>query len=555
MHPTALISIKAKSGRLLSKRGMTAEALPSSIPPARWLREVGRPWSRLGGLATLLTVLDILPAVGFAGGLALAVSAPSVVPALPWLGLALFSMVARGLLAQSAIVAGARAARAIKGQVRRDLAADLFEGRRSGASAFVAATDGVDALDGYFARFAPAKAAAAISPLIAIGVAALASPVAAGILLFTLIPFATGMALAGMAAADESRRQFEAMARLSGLFLDRVRALPAILAFQAEAATVRGVAHSSRELAQRTSRVLRIAFLSSGVLEFFSALSVALVAVYCGFNLLRLLPFPVPEQLDLGRAFFVLALSPEVYAPMRRLAAAYHDRQAAEAAAPALVAKSGRQARPAAKNDAAAPAICFQRVTIAYDGGAPILADFDLDVRPGQLVALVGCSGAGKSSLLHLLLGLAPLTAGEVLIGDERLSDCGDFAGRIAWASQAPVIVPGSLRDNIVLADRSAHSGRIAQVAALTGLSGPLLRPLDERGGGLSGGELRRLAMARALLKVAPVLLLDEPTANLDPAAERAMIALIRKAAVGRTTLVATHSPAVMAIADRVVML
>lgn len=554
-----MISIKAASSPLRSKRVMSVAVLSPPVRPARWLREVGRPWRRLNGLAALLTVLDIVPAAGFAAGLAMAVSTVSASPAAaaPWLVLAFGCLAARGWFGQLATTAGARAARAIKAEVRRRAAADLFAGRRVGAQARVAVVEGVDALDGYFTRFAPAKASAAISPLVAIAITALASPMAAGILLFTLLPFAAGMALAGMAAADESRRQFLAMTRLSGLFLDRVRALPAILVFEAEAAATREVAGASEALARRTSRVLRLAFLSSGVLEFFSALSVALVAVYCGFNLLRLLPFPAPEQLDLGRAFFVLALAPEVYAPMRRLAAAYHDRQAAEAAVPDLVAAAPEPLGGAARlaRGRRAPAVRFDQVTIAYGGGAPAVAAFDLEVRPGQLVALAGGSGAGKSSLLHLLLGLAPLTSGEVRVGGERLSACGDFAGSVAWASQSPVVVPGTLGDNIRLADRSATPTRIADAARRAGLTADLDRPLDERGGGLSGGERRRLALARALVKDAPLLLLDEPTANLDPQAEQAMVALIREAARGRTTLVATHSAAVMAMADRVVTL
>jgi ATP-binding cassette subfamily C protein CydD len=552
-----LILIKAWPWRLLSKPEMSADTLTPSFRPARWLRDAGRPWVRLNTLASALTVLDIVPAAGFAAGLAMAVStaSASLPTALPWLGLAVASLAVRGLLVQVAATAGARAARAVKARVRRDVAADLFEGRRSGSAAMSAAVEGVDALDGYFSRFAPARAAATLSPLIAIAIVAVVSPVAAAILLFTLISFAAGMALAGLAAAEESRRQFDAMARLSGLFLDRIRTLPAILAFQAEEATVREVGRSSGDLAQRTSRVLRIAFLSSGVLEFFSALSVALVAVYCGFNLLRLFPFPVPEQLDLGRAFFVLALAPEVYAPMRRLAAAYHDRQAAEAAAPVLAASKTPERRTPAKAGAGAPAIRFEQVSIAYGDGAPVVAGFNLDVRPGQIVALAGSSGVGKSSLLHLLLGLAPLTAGDVLVAGERLSACGDFAGRIAWASQAPVVTPGSLRDNIAMADRSASFARIQTAAARAGLSEDLERRIDERGGGLSGGERRRLALARAVLKDAPLLLLDEPTANLDEQAEQEMLALIREAARGRTTLIATHSAAVLSIADRVVTL
>lgn len=523
---------------------------------AAWLKQIGRPWRRLTLLTGVLTIADVAPAIGFAVGLALTISSLTVSPAAaaPWLALAVFSLIARGLIGQAAVSVGAKLGRAIKTDVRGRLLSDLLgRGRRSSAQ-MTALVEGVGAVDGYFSRFAPLRLAAGVSPLLIIAAAAIASPVSAGILLFTLFPFIVGMALAGTAAAGESRRQFQALERLSGLFIDRIRTLPAILAFDAVGRTTVQIAQASDELERRTARVMRIAFLSSGVLEFFSALSVALIAVYCGFNLLRLLPFPVPETLDLSRAFFVLALAPEVYAPLRRLAAAYHDRQAAEAAAPSLITPDPRPAQRTPIGDLA-PAIHFRDVAIAYESSAPVIDGFDLDITPGQIVALVGASGVGKSSLLHLLLGLAPLTRGEVEVGGARLSQCGDIAGRVAWASQHPMVTPGTLAENIVLADRTACPGRIALAARTAGLSGDLDRPIDERGGGLSGGERRRLGLARAILKRAPLLVLDEPTANLDPASERAMLDVIRQAARGRTTLIATHSPAVAALADRVVTL
>jgi ATP-binding cassette subfamily C protein CydD len=298
---------------------------------------------------------------------------------------------------------------------------------------------------------------------------------------------------------------------------------------------------------------MRIAFVSSGVLEFFSALAVALIAVYCGFNLLGLLPFPAPEKLDLARAFFVLALAPEVYQPLRRLAAAYHDRQAAEAAAPSLATADAAAPSPGALGDLP-PAIRFRQVAIAYDPAtAPAVSGFTLDVAPGEIVALLGASGAGKSSLLHLLLGMAPLSAGAVEVGGAPLGD--GFAGRIAWAGQSPVVVPGTLGDNIALADPAACPGRLAMAARTAGLTPDLERQIDERGGGLSGGERRRLGLARAILKRAPILLLDEPTANLDPVSEQAMLSVIHAAAQARSTLIATQSEAVAALADRVVRL
>lgn len=573
MRPHALIQIKARarlraqgSGMSMGDHALVHRSAPQAVATfdARaWLKTAGQAAEGRLRLASILTVADLAPAIGFAAGLALAIDALTrtatdpfaVWRAVAWIGLAAACVLLRGLLARRAALAGISAAETVKANVRRPVLSDLFTGRRPARTGAVAAAEGVEALDGHFARFVTLRTAAVVSPLAAIAAIAAASPVSALVLVFTLATFAAGMALAGMAAADESRRQFDALERLSGLFVDRVRSLPAILAFQAEDRVAAETAQASSELAARTGRVLKIAFLSSGILEFFSALSVALVAVYCGFNLLRLLPFPVPEQLDLARAFFVLALAPEVYAPMRRLAAAYHDRQSAEAAAPTLRATPDRPAVAASPLLTDAPGIRFHQTTVAYDDAAPVLDRLDLEIRPGQLVAITGASGAGKTTLLHLLLGLVPLTEGWIEVDGAPPPAEGGLAGLAAWAGQTPVIVPGTVGDNIRLAWPGATTRQVMRAAVTAGLKGDLDRRLDERGGGLSGGEQRRLGLARALLKPASILLLDEPTANLDPASEQAVLEVIRRAAVGRTTLIATHSTAVMALADRVVRL
>lgn len=472
--------------------------------------------------------------------------------------LAVAALLLRGALGYVASVSAIGTARDIKSTVRARFAAGLFSRQLSDAQAMTAAVEGIDTLDGYTARFMPVRHAAALSPLLLIIAAAFVSPFTAGILVFTLLPFVIGMILTGMAAAAESRRQFQAMERLSGLFVDRIRSLPAVLVFQAETQETRRIQRSAAELALRTSKVLKVAFLSSAILEFFSALAVALVAVYCGFNLLRLLPFPAPDALTLGQAFFLLALAPEVYHPMRRLAAAYHDRQAAEAAVPHLQdleRACPEPLSPAPAAPATPPAIQFDNVSISYRADVPVLGNFNLNAASGTITAIVGISGSGKSSLLHLLLGLSPLSAGQVRIGDLSVDGQTDFSPWIAYAGQAPMVIPGTLAENIAIALPGASPDQIAQAAHMAGLTSDLDRQIDERGGGLSGGERRRLGLARAFLKPAPVLLLDEPTAHLDCASEQALLPIIQKAAAGRTTLIATHSDAVAALADTVVQL
>ncbi len=287
----------------------------------------------------------------------------------------------------------------------------------------------------------------------------------------------------------------------------------------------------------------------------------ALVAVYCGFSLLGLLPFKAPETLDFRRAFFALALAPEFYAPLRRLAGAYHEKQLGEAAAARLRPLLERAAPPSSVKPhqwSDAPTVQLDRLCLRF--GDLTIGPVDAVAPPKAITALVGPTGSGKTSVLTAILGLTPPASGSVAVDGQLSVQAADRTDLAAWAGQAPAFLPGTLLDNLMAAGPQVTREAALAMASHVGLSAALARRsrgvdtvLDERGSGLSGGERRRLALARALLKPAALLLLDEPTADLDAAAEAEIIALIREAAQTRTVIVATHSALLASIADHVV--
>lgn len=486
--------------------------------------------------------------------------------AVVWSSLLIIAAALRSLAQGVGGVAGLRQGSAAASALRARIAPALMVGaiarqRLVGEDAELAIT-GIDRVEPYVARFLPLRRAAVLSPLL-IALAALpASWVASLILLATLIPFAIGMALAGGAARSASDAQLGALSRLGGLFVDRVRALPLILAYGAEERVTRHIGAAAQELAERTLGVLRVAFASSAILEFFSALAVALVAVYCGFSLLGLLPFEAPEPLDFGSAFFVLALAPEFYVGMRRLAAAYHDKQQGEAALAALAVVEGHLgiAVPDQLIWDGVPGLTLTNWTIRHADGAaigPVSAEW---LAPG-LHLITGPSGSGKTSLLRALIGQVPVETGDLRVGGEVAGPAA-LAPHCGWAGQRPLLLPGTLRANLLLDRWATEESEALALLDTLGLT-PLLAArgggidwlLDDRGSGLSGGERRRIGLARAILAPRAFLLLDEPTADLDAATAQAIVALLRRIAETRLLVVATHDPLLAAVADSEVLL
>ncbi|WP_326539064.1 thiol reductant ABC exporter subunit CydD [Pseudorhodoferax sp.] len=434
----------------------------------------------------------------------------------------------------------------------------------------------VDALGGYYAGYLPARAETLWVPPVLLVAVFLVDWVAGLVLLLTLPLLPVFMMLVGRGAEAAGRRQLLALARAGAHFADRLRGLDLIRVYGRGRAELEHVAEAADEVRDRSMRVLRIAFLSSAVLEFFASVSVALLAVYFGFAYLGMLPSPT-APFGLAAGLFCLLLAPEVYAPLRRLAAHYHDRANALSAVAEMERELGRlpdaaPARPmdtegdapastrppAPRTDPAAvarpadpvPAIRGQGLALRHPGAAsPAVSGLDFRVMSGRRVALVGPSGSGKSSLLEALAGWLPVAEGQLHLA----------AGRIAFAPQRPWLFRGTLAENIRLGDPDASAARVRAAADSAGvlafadrLPAGLDTEIGEHGLGLSGGEARRVGLARALLSDPAVLLLDEPTAFLDPGTERRLLDALALHAAGRTLVVATHSPAVVDWADDV---
>ncbi|MCG7600840.1 thiol reductant ABC exporter subunit CydD [Halomonas sp. McH1-25] len=483
----------------------------------------------------------------------------------------------RGALAWLKTEAGTRAAVRIRQTLRGELLqrigelGPLWARRQHSATLGNRVWDQVDALHGYYADYRPQRVLCLATPLLIL-LTVFPLNWAAGLILLVTAPFIPlNMAMVGIGAKQRHQAQFQEMSRMNRHFLDALRGLSTLKLFgvsRAQAEVVHEVAENFRA---RSMRVLRLAFLSSTLLEFFSSLSIALLAIYIGFVYLGHFDFGTwGGNLDLFAGMFILVLAPDFYQPLRDLGAHYHAKAEAEAAAddlmPLLAARP-----PVTKRRHGWPVperlgITLENVTCRYaEQSAPALDDISLTIRPGETIGVVGPSGAGKSTLFNLLMGFLPPESGMLKTHDGTHIDTlapEAWQSAIGWLGQRPAIVSGTLADNLRLADPDADDVALRQAlreVALTDWVGALplglATPLGDGGQPVSGGEARRIALARTFLRRAPLLLLDEPVASLDRASEAHVMRTLARLKQERTLVMLTHRLDLLALADRILVL
>jgi ATP-binding cassette subfamily C protein CydCD len=521
----------------------------------------------LGLLATALivsqaTLLAHVIAGVFLGGESLA----DVTPQLLWLAAI---SVGRGLVDAGFEASGRIGAAGAMAELRSRLVRHLLlvrpgalQAERSGELA-TAAVQGVDALEAYFARYLPQVFLAALAPIAVLAWTVPRDWEAAAILAVTAPLIPVFMVLIGRLAERSTRQRWRRLSRLGAQFLDLVGGLETLRANGRAEAQTRSIAATGEAYRRETMATLRVGFLSALVLELLAMIGVALVAATVGIQLAE-------GKLGLTAGLTVLILAPEVYMPLRRLGAQFHASADGMAAAERIFEVLDEPAavtvptRPLPVPDPRHAPLVLDGVRFSHSRRGEVLRGVDLALRPGETVALTGPSGGGKSTLLSLLMRLADPSAGSIFCGgtDLREADPAAWRRRIAWIPQRPTVFGGTIEENVRLAAPNASPARLSQAIRRAGLA-DLVSSLPEGaqtvvgegGRRLSAGQAQRLGLARAFLRDAPLLLLDEPTANLDEETELAVADAVEELTAGRTALIVAHRPELARRADRVVVL
>ena len=411
----------------------------------------------------------------------------------------------------------------------------------------------VENLHNFYARFLPQQSLSAIVPVVIL-IAVFPLNWAAGLILMITAPLVPlFMIIVGIAAADNSQKNMDTLSRLSAQFLDRLRGLETFRLFNRTSEQTEHIEKATEDFRETTMDVLKLAFLSSAVLEFFTSISIALMAVYFGFSYLGQIEFGTYNTpLTLFTGFFCLILAPEFYQPLRDLGAYYHDRAAGIGAADAIVDFLESDYLTVHQNEKtisleSAVEISAENLVVLSTQGSALTKPLNFQIPANHNVALVGQSGAGKTSLINVILGFLPYEGSLKINGQElRESNLADWRKHIAWVGQNPLLLQGSIKENLLLGDIQANDEEInqalirSQAKEFTDKLG-LYHEIKDGGLGVSVGQAQRLAIARALLRKGDLLLLDEPTASLDAQSENLVLHALNEASQHQTTLMITH--------------